>query len=111
MLAPIFGYSSGHYPRKRVTRVHSLLTQVRKIRTLIDTAASVFVIREDRHKGLRPRGWLRRRDIEISQVDRKTMTIVGMVRLPVKIIGMNSVHKLYVTPDERESKKSILQAC
>lgn len=99
--------------------MHSLLTQEREftceavikgkeMMALIDTAASVSLIREERHKGLRTRGWLRRRDIELSQADGKTMTMVGMVRLPVKIGGMNSDHKLYVIPDEGESKKRIL---
>lgn len=34
--------------------------------------------------------------IKISQADRKVMIIVGMIRFPVEIGRMNSVHKLYV---------------
>lgn len=34
----------------------------------------------------------------ISQADGKEMMIMGMVWLPIKIGGTNSVHKLYVAP-------------
>lgn len=90
--------------------VFSLLTQEGKLtckvvikgkvmRTLIDTGASVSLIRDHQYKILGLRRWLRKADIKVSQADGKTITIMGMVRLPVGIGGMNSVHKLYVTQD------------
>lgn len=95
---------------KRASMVFSLLTQEGKLtckvvikgkvmRTLIDTGASVSLIRDHQYKILGLRRWLRKADIKVSQADGKTITIMGMVRLPVGIGGMNSVHKLYVTQD------------
>lgn len=91
-----------------MAKVFSLLTQEgeltckavikgKAVRALIDVGASVSLIREDRYKSLKLQGWLRRTDVKISQADGKTITITGMVRLPVKIGRMNSVHKFYVT--------------
>lgn len=51
------------------------------MRALTDTRETVSLKREDQYKNLRLRGWLRKPDIEISQADVKSMSIVGMVRL------------------------------
>lgn len=51
------------------------------MRALIDTRATVSLIREDQYKNFEIVGLVRSPDIEISQADGKTMSIVGMVRL------------------------------
>lgn len=69
------------------------------MRAFIDMWVSVSLISEDRNKCLWLSGWFRKRDIEISQTDGKAKTILGVMSLPVKIRGKNSVHNLYVTTD------------
>lgn len=69
------------------------------MRALIYTGMSVSLMKEERYKSLRKKEWLRRPDIEISQVDGKPMKIRGMVRRPVRIGGLRSVHNFYVTSD------------
>lgn len=51
------------------------------MRPPIDKGASVSLIGEEQYNRLRIWRWLRRPDIEISQVDGKPVTIKGMVRL------------------------------
>lgn len=52
------------------------------MRALIDMGASVSLIEEHRYKSLKNLGWLRKPDMEISQVDRKPMRMRQMVIPP-----------------------------
>lgn len=69
------------------------------MRALIDTGASVSLIAEDQYRRLRKRGWMKRHDIEVSQVNGRPKTIRDIANLPVKIGGTQSAHKFYMTPE------------
>lgn len=105
---PISECTEGHRSRGGVSRVFSLLPQEEElscgkgkvnVKALIDMGVSVSLIGEDQFKSLKQQGGLRRPDIEIDQVNGKSMKITGMVKLLVKVGGTTSIHKFYVVLD------------
>lgn len=69
------------------------------MKALIETGASVSLLREKEYRKLRNRGWMRKPDIEITQANGGSMRIKGMVKLPLKVGETRSIQRFYVTPE------------
>lgn len=97
-------------PRKRKAKVFSSLTQEkelscgaeigsRAVKALIDTGASVSLLKEEAYRRVKRKSRLREADIEITQADGAPLVIKGMARLPVRIGKLRSTQIFYVTPN------------
>lgn len=106
---PMAGWARSLQRERRRAKIFSLLTQERElsckvvvggsmVKAIIDTGASVSLLREGEYRRLKNQGRMRRPDIEITQADGGSMRIKGMVNLPLKVGATQSFHRLYITP-------------